>query len=119
LVSFNYMGQFRQAAGDGDGLAPAPESAGPSRSARQPRSHPLEVNCEIADGRLAIEWTWSPACHARATIEALAAGYLEALHDLLGRVQATPALYTPSDFPDVALTRAEMDNVLSQLDLDD
>ncbi|MEA2602727.1 MAG: hypothetical protein QOF89_3719 [Acidobacteriota bacterium] len=117
-VSFNYMGQFRQAAGD-DGLAPAPESAGPSRSARQPRSHPLEVNCEIADGHLAIEWTYSPACQARATVERLAAGYLEALRDLLGGSRDASALYTPSDFPDVALTRMEMDNVLSQLDLDD
>jgi len=117
-VSFNYLGQFRRDVADDAVFSPAPEYAGSVADARQPRSHLLEVNAEIAGDQLQVEWTFSKAHHAPATIRLLASRYLKMLQELIARSRLRPGERAePSDFPDVALTRNELDHVIAQLPL--
>ncbi len=117
-VSFNYLGQFRRDVADDAVFSPAPEYAGSVTDARQPRSHLLEVNAEIAGDQLQVEWTFSKAHHAPATIRLLASRYLKMVRELIARSRLRPGERAePSDFPDVALTRNELDHVFAQLPL--
>ena len=111
-VSFNYLGQidaslpaeFRWAAEPvGSCLAPAGR-----------RTHLLDVNATVSDGRLEVEWTYSESRHRRETIERLAARYLESLRALVVHCQDPGAgSYTPSDFPDTELDQKELDRILA------
>jgi len=56
--------------------------------------------------------SYSDTLHDRATIEALAGDYLEALRALIAhRASADAARHTPADFPLTRLTQAEVDRV--------
>jgi amino acid adenylation domain-containing protein/non-ribosomal peptide synthase protein (TIGR01720 family) len=115
-VSFNYLGQLDQAlpgAADGAG-APAfrfaREPSGPSHSPRARRRYLLDVVASVASGKLSIQWTYSEACHRRATIESLASRYLEALRALIEHCLSPEAGgYTPSDFQEQGLSQNIID----------
>ncbi|HEX2094942.1 MAG TPA: condensation domain-containing protein, partial [Longimicrobiaceae bacterium] len=110
-ISFNHMGQFRDAPAVEDGFAPAPESVGPSRGAAQPRAHLLEIDTQIVNGVLEIEWTYSPSAHRRETIEALAINCMEALRGLA----AAGATVTGADEAPVGPSEAVCDPSPQQL----
>ena len=76
------------------------------------------MNAEIAGDQLQVEWTFSKAHHAPATIRLLASRYLKMVRELIARSRLRPGERAePSDFPDVALTRNELDHVMAQLPL--
>jgi len=116
-VSFNYMGQFHTTGTAPGQLARAPESSGPSRDPDQPRTHLLEVNAEVVDGCLAIEWTYSPDQVSPETIEAVADAARAALRALIANCLTSSPRYTPEDFPDVSLSQSEIDGLLAELQL--
>ena len=113
-ISMNYLGQFAP------GTRPAPLAAadadaaatGPLRSPRAHRAYLLEINAAVLGGRLRVYWTYSTACHAAATIERLAAGFLDTLRALirLGQTVDSPR-YTPSDFPHARLDQRNLDKL--------
>ncbi|HTV24524.1 MAG TPA: amino acid adenylation domain-containing protein, partial [Polyangiaceae bacterium] len=109
-ITINYLGQL-DAGGDASALfALSGESAGRARDPNGELSSPLEINAEINDGELALSCSFSRELHTRAEIDALLgamARELEALVELCtsGRVQGL----TPSDFPLVRVTQAELD----------
>jgi len=114
-VIFNYLGQSVQNRPTGL-FGPAHESSGPVHSPRGSRSHLLEVNGFIAEGRLYLEWTYSDQVHDRATIERLAEGYLAALRALIAHCRAPDAGgFTPSDFPKAKLSQKELDKFLASV----
>ena len=85
-VSFNYLG--RAADGLRESLvfrSPAgAEAAAAARAERHPgnrRTHLLEVQAEVSDGRLRTAFGYSERRHLPATIEALAAAYRRVLED--------------------------------------
>ncbi|MEL6332126.1 MAG: amino acid adenylation domain-containing protein [Cyanobacteria bacterium J06626_26] len=114
-VRFNYLGQTDQALSSSM-FAPAKEPVGPKRSPRGERTYRLDINSVIAGGRLQVDWTYSEAIHHRATVEALAEGYIRALRSLITHCQDPEAGgYTPSDFSEANLNQAELDQFLSKI----
>ncbi|MCA1568630.1 MAG: amino acid adenylation domain-containing protein [Acidobacteria bacterium] len=100
-VSFNYLGQFDQLFAASRLFKPARESAGSSRAGSSERSHLINVEARIVEGRLQFEWIYGERLHRRPTVERLADDYLSALRSLLGQGgQAGPQVeLIPSDFP--------------------
>src|SRR6185369_6616599 len=108
-IIFLYLGQLDRVIGaDGD-FTVAAESAGESRSGRGRRKHLLEISSAVTGGRLEISWNYSTNVHNRETIEKLALDQLEFLRELIAHCQSPNERgYTPSDFPEVNLSQAEL-----------
>ncbi|HEX8651125.1 MAG TPA: non-ribosomal peptide synthase/polyketide synthase [Pyrinomonadaceae bacterium] len=112
-VSFNYLGQFDQVLSQSELFKVAHESSGAARSARANRSHLLEINGRIVEGRLRLDWTYSENIHERGSVESLAHDYLEALRSLILHCQSPEAGgYTPSDFPLANLDQQRLDRLV-------
>ena len=110
-VSFNYLGQFDGVLREGGLLGAARESAGSNRDARQRRAQLLDVNGGVMNGRLQLNWRYSPSAHARATVERLAGEYVESLRRLVEHARAGAAdevVYTAGDFELARLGDAEL-----------
>jgi len=95
-VLFNYLGRFDQVTADSALFAFAKDDTGSWYDARSSRSHLLEINCWIKDGRL--EFTWTFAGVAREMVTGMAASCIEALRALLERSNTTAA-WIAADFP--------------------
>ncbi|HEX2517681.1 MAG TPA: condensation domain-containing protein, partial [Chloroflexota bacterium] len=109
-VSFNYLGQFDQAAPEDSPFRLASESAGPSAAPAGARSHILEINGSVVEGRLRLEWLYSAALHHRETVEALAQTFLRRLTALIEHCLSPQAGgFTPSDFPLAGLDQETVD----------
>ncbi|MCV3211987.1 amino acid adenylation domain-containing protein [Plectonema radiosum NIES-515] len=98
-VIFNYLGQFDQVLPESSLFSLAQESIGSAQSLNSKRSHLLEINSSITQGRLQVKWTYSEKLHRQTTVEALAHGFIEALRSLIAHCQSPNAgSFTPSDF---------------------
>ncbi|MGC5568929.1 amino acid adenylation domain-containing protein, partial [Streptomyces sp. FR-108] len=124
-VSFNYLGQSSHRTfgdsshGSVDGRGPVPgralfapsgRSLGESQSAQGTRTYLVEVNSQVADGSLEMEWTYSCEVHDEATVRRLAQRYVDVLGDLIEyccRPEVTG--HTPSDFPLARLDQGALD----------
>ncbi|MFD0634342.1 condensation domain-containing protein [Catenulispora yoronensis] len=103
-VSFNYLGQFDLASGrSATRFARIDGSIGDSRSSEGLRTHLIEINSQVAAGRLTLDWSYSDQLHDEPTVLALAHGYLAALNTLIDHC-CTPGAggFTPrtSRWPD-------------------
>jgi non-ribosomal peptide synthase protein (TIGR01720 family) len=113
-ISFLYLGQLDQAAGDTRLPRPAREDAGPLHSPQAARPYLLEISAGVREGRLLVEWRYSAEVHRRETIERLADQFLAALSALIRHCLAPDAGgYTPSDFAMAELTQDELDEMLA------
>jgi amino acid adenylation domain-containing protein/non-ribosomal peptide synthase protein (TIGR01720 family) len=112
-VSFNYLGQLDSAFGGLFRLAPEAPGASSSPDAR--RGHWLSVNGHVADDMLTMAWTYSPAVHGHAEIEALAHAYMAALETLIAHCLETEGGFTPSDFPDIDIGQGDLDRFLDDI----
>jgi amino acid adenylation domain-containing protein/non-ribosomal peptide synthase protein (TIGR01720 family) len=109
-IIFNYLGQVDQVLPEGAPLRLAPEPAGPTQSPDAVRPHLVEVIGRVTAGKLAVRFTYSENRHARATIDALADGFLGALRALVVHASSPEAGgYTPSDFRRVRLAQSAID----------
>ena len=62
-------------------------------------------------------WTYSQNFHQQTTIERLASEFMDALQSLIAHCRSPEAGgYTPSDFPGVALSQEQLDQVLAEID---
>ena len=111
-VSFNYLGQLDQALPLSSWFRAAREGAGAGQSAAARRSHVLQINGGVLDGRLQLGFAYSAAVHQAATIAALADRWVAALRGLLAHC-LLPGVggYTPSDFPLAGLDQAALDRL--------
>ncbi len=110
-VVFNYLGnqQAKEA-----GLLGVPKML--FEQARHPqseRSHLLEVNAFIEDGQLKMRWSYSQKIHQKESIERLVNKFERALDDLMIHCQNTAGSYTPSDFPEAAISQPTIDALLA------
>ncbi|MCM3338072.1 non-ribosomal peptide synthase/polyketide synthase [Paenibacillus sp. MER TA 81-3] len=112
-IIFNYLGQFDQVMQDGP-LSLAYESTGTMQSPLAPRSNPIEINAAVSGGKLHLTFMYSENLHKKDTLERLAAGYVQAVRDML-RIPRTAELsvYTPSDFPQAVVDQQQLDTVIA------
>jgi non-ribosomal peptide synthase protein (TIGR01720 family) len=115
-VSFNYLGQFDQVLNQGGLLRPARESSGLGHSSAGKRPYLLEISGGISDGRLQLAWIYSSALHRQESIAEFASEYIEALRRIIAHCQEEEAGgFTPSDFPEAALSQKELDQLVAEL----
>ena len=115
-ILFNYLGQFDQVVAGSRLFRFAREGTGPWRGARGRRRHLIEINCLVAEGRLECRWTYSEHRHRRETIRNLAAGFLDAVGELIAHCRAPGSGgYTASDFPESGLSNDDLDDLMKQL----
>ncbi len=115
-VSFNYLGQFDQMLNAFPVLGLASESSGSPVSLKNSRSHLLEIDGFVAQGKLQLTWTYNHKFHTQATVERLAQSYIEALTALISHcLSSEVGGYTPSDFPEAELTQEELDELVESL----
>ena len=108
-VSFNYLGQLGQAAASMFG--PAPESAGSSQAEANLRTHVLDFNASVVEGRLHVACAYSERLNERADIERLVQEYVSALRRVIDACRGGAWGYTPSDFPFSGLSQQELDRI--------
>ena len=115
-VLFNYLGQFDQTLSAPSAWVLVKGSTGPSHSPLARRSHLLEINSLVIDGRLRLDWTYSKAVHRHSTIEGLAESFMESLRLLIHHcTSANAGGYTPSDFAEADLDQEELDRLIAKL----
>ncbi|MEH2032602.1 MAG: non-ribosomal peptide synthase/polyketide synthase [Nostoc sp.] len=115
-VSFNYLGQFDTMLNAFPILGLASESSGSPVSLKNSRSHLLDIDGFVAQGRLQLTWTYNQKLHQTATIERLAQGFIEALTALISHGNSSEVGgYTPTDFPLAELSQQELDAIVESL----
>ncbi len=119
-LSFNYLGQLDREAASSALFWLSPDPSGPSRSPRAQRRYPLEVVASVVAGRLEVRWSYSRNLHDETTIRQLADTFMAALRETLAAAESPDVGgYTPSDFADVDLDQAALDQILAQVGGDD
>ncbi|WP_257450671.1 non-ribosomal peptide synthase/polyketide synthase, partial [Archangium lipolyticum] len=112
-VRFSSSGQLDAAATSDSPFEPARESTGAPRDEQGPRSHLLEIDGLVREGRLELKWTYSDHLHARATIERLAQAMREALRALIaGRSAPEASRPIAADFPLARLEDSTLESLL-------
>ncbi|HMB02822.1 MAG TPA: condensation domain-containing protein, partial [Isosphaeraceae bacterium] len=113
-VRFNYPGQFDQTLPAKVGFPLPPESAGPVYSPNTRRVHLLEIESQVVEGQLRLDWTYGTGAHRQETIRALAERFLEALRALIAHCRAPETRgYIPADFPLARLDQATIDRAFA------
>ena len=119
-IGFNYLGRFAKAQAADWQIAPEAEAAlAGYLDPDMPFGHSLEVNAvtlEQTDGpQLSATWSWPSALLSEEEVGDLAQGWFGALEALVGHTaQSGAGGHSPSDFPLVALTQAEVEQLEAQ-----
>ncbi len=80
------------------------------------RPYAIEVSTVVARGRLRADWTFG-GTHRAGTVQALADRWLCELRTMMAHaLQSRDAGFTPSDFPEAALSQDDLDDVLAELE---
>src|SRR5215213_7721834 len=117
-VSFNYLGQVDQIMEQGELFSGASESPGAMQSEHGQRPYLLEFTLAIVKGSLQVQCTYSVNHHTRQTIERLTEAYLDELRKLIKHCQSSDAHgFTASDFSLSDFDNAELDQILSEVEL--
>jgi amino acid adenylation domain-containing protein/non-ribosomal peptide synthase protein (TIGR01720 family) len=112
-MSFNYLGQFDGALGEGGEWGVGGERAGEAHSARGEREYAISVTASVTGGRLRVNIEYSGREYGEEEINALAGRYLGALEELIGR-RAEGGGLTPSDFPLSGLSQERLDELTAE-----
>jgi amino acid adenylation domain-containing protein/non-ribosomal peptide synthase protein (TIGR01720 family) len=113
-LRFNYLGQVD--AVFSEMFAPAPEFGGFARHPQDDRDIALEINGLVLQNQLRFDWLYSRSQYNSNTIQQWADTYLETLRSLIHHCQTIESgHFTPSDFPQMALSQAELDDLLANL----
>jgi amino acid adenylation domain-containing protein/non-ribosomal peptide synthase protein (TIGR01720 family) len=115
-VRFNYLGQVDTVLTESDWFSFTMESSGYARSPNSDRAISIEINSIIQNGQLRLNWTYSKAQYAETTIKQLTESYLDVLRSLIQHcLTQTVESFTPSDFPQMDFSQAELDDLLADL----
>jgi non-ribosomal peptide synthase protein (TIGR01720 family) len=119
-ILVNYLGQLDALTAGSSLFRLSGGPTGPWHSPKQRRRYPLELNCQIRNGRLETAWTYSPSRHPRAAIEPLAAGFIEALGEIVAHCDAVGAgVGETSDFPLAGLDQEGVARLYAMGDVED
>jgi non-ribosomal peptide synthase protein (TIGR01720 family) len=110
--SVNYLGQWDNA-GDGSGLIRrALDPISQEQEAGQTGDCLLDIIGLVEDDELELTWQYFANVHDEATVQRLADQLVATLHDIIRHCQAPGSGgRTPSDFPLVRLTQAQVDAI--------
>lgn len=115
-VAFNYLGQFEPTQIAGLIQGEAPEALGLLDSPHMQHPYLIVINGVVTNQQLQLDWLYHTNMHYRATIEHLANRYLTHLAAPIDHCLAADAGgFTPSDFPEAALSQDELDQLLAEL----
>ncbi|MGW4433999.1 amino acid adenylation domain-containing protein [Streptomyces tendae] len=113
-ISFNYLGRF-----DGTfagGFADSLGMAGYDTSPVNRRPYLIDVVSHVRDGRLHMEWTYSPSAHREETIREVAGRTLGVLSALTVEARRPDVQgYTPSDLELSGLDQKQVDDLVAGL----
>jgi len=114
-ITFNYLGQFDASfdSAEQPGLfTPSGDASGAEQSPEAPLGNWLEINGQVYGGELKLNWSFSQAMFAPATVQQLADEYARELEALIDHC-CEPANrgVTPSDFPLANLTQQQLDDL--------
>ncbi|MBV9792065.1 MAG: alpha/beta fold hydrolase [Chloroflexi bacterium] len=84
-ISFNYLGQFGRGAASASIFRPSAEDAGAAQGPRNQRPFAIDVVAVVQGDHLDVHWIFSKQLHRRATMNALAEGFVTACHELIAR----------------------------------
>ncbi|MFT3769045.1 MAG: amino acid adenylation domain-containing protein [Minicystis sp.] len=90
-VCFNYLGQLDPTGKGAAHFVPVHGPRGEDRSPVARRTHLVEVNAGVAAGSFHATFTYGENRHARATIERVAASFLDAVRALLAEARPAPS----------------------------
>ncbi|MEJ2140344.1 MAG: amino acid adenylation domain-containing protein, partial [Gammaproteobacteria bacterium] len=111
-ILFNYLGQFDQTFSESQLFTLAPISGGLDQSERRQRSHLLDINGSVLQGKLRIGITYSKALHNPHTIQQFADWYKQELEALIAHCLLPSSKgQTPSDFPLCKLDQTLVDRL--------
>ena len=115
-IGFLYLGQFDQELAASAPVRLAQESSGPAHSPHAQRTHLLDFEARVADGKLQASLTYSRRLHRSETINRLAENFIGELRALVEHCRSAQEIsYTPSDFPDAELNQQELDELITSL----
>jgi non-ribosomal peptide synthase protein (TIGR01720 family) len=115
-ISFNYLGQLDGVRSSSMLLGFAKDSTGLTHCPQGYRSHLLEIDGFVVDGKLQLKWTYSKSFHHRHTIKFLAGMFIKTLESLIYHcADVEVGSYTPSDFPEAGLNQHELELLLGKL----
>ncbi|MGY1433609.1 non-ribosomal peptide synthetase [Streptomyces reniochalinae] len=110
-VVLNYHGiRDRQARGS-TAFKTVTSLLGEEKAPQQQRPYALEVEAEVRDGHLTVEWGYARTRHREETVRQLAETFLDRVEELTAYCLAHPGGHTPSDFPLAGLTQRELDTL--------
>lgn len=114
-IVFNYEGQSAQVLEDVL-FAPSRGIEMCERALEGKRTHLLAFSASVRHGCLEVGLTYSENVHAHRTIEQVLACYIEKLRAI---IHACPSSgkesFTPSDFPEAALSQQQLDSLMAKL----
>ncbi|MFE3578023.1 amino acid adenylation domain-containing protein [Streptomyces vinaceus] len=112
-ISFNYLGQWDGTTHE-DGLVRARLAApGADQAPGQPRPHLIDIVASVTDGALRVDWIHSTTAYRTATVERVAAAFMQALRELIAHCLAPGSGgASPSDFPLAGLDQAAVDRIV-------
>lgn len=87
-VLFNFLGRTDLVTPEGALFTIAPGPVGRTRAPDLPRRCMIEIDGEIADGRLRFEWHYSSALHDKTTIDRLARDHLDRISEIAAELEA-------------------------------
>jgi non-ribosomal peptide synthase protein (TIGR01720 family) len=96
-MSFNYLGRFDRMTTKAEMFSGASENTGPLRNPHTKRRYKIEINGNVMGGSLHVDWAFSDKIHRRATIEAVAENFIEALRTLIAHCLPAEANISSSD----------------------
>jgi amino acid adenylation domain-containing protein/non-ribosomal peptide synthase protein (TIGR01720 family) len=108
-ISFNYLGQWDQICASSSLFRLSNDPVGPMRSSRGRRSHLIEIDAYIKDGRLQVQWTYSTNVHDQRSMAQVAGSFMQQLSSLVEHcASGIESEHSPSDFPLVKLTERQL-----------
>ncbi|HEY2738967.1 MAG TPA: condensation domain-containing protein, partial [Thermoanaerobaculia bacterium] len=120
-ISFNYLGRFDAAVGEGGLFSFAEETVRGSEGETVPGDHLISIDALVLDDRLRVNWTYETGRYSAETAERMAQGFLAELDALTAHCLSPEAGgFTPSDFPLAHLDQETLDRLIgNDLDVED
>ena len=116
-IGFNYLGQFDGQDSEDNALGQARPPLGKERDEQNRRIHSLEIGGSVTGNQLNMNFSFSSAQLDEAKVQAWAEIFMEELRAIIEHCLSPEAGgYTASDFQDVELDEADLDDILDELE---